>query len=1470
MDENLFHDAVDSWFRQTFDRRTPAQSEGWEPISEGRHTLIAAPTGSGKTLAAFLSALDDLVGQGLAGELEPGIQVVYVSPLKALSYDIDRNLQRPLEGINRVLEERGESPVDIRTFVRTGDTPQSARRKMVKDPPHILATTPESLYLLLTSKRGREALETTKTLIVDEIHAVAGNRRGSHLSLTMERLDELVGGGLQRIGLSATQKPIDEIARFLTGTGRGDDDAECTIVDAGHEREIDLQVEVTESPLQPVMSAEHMEEIYDRLAELIDEHRTTLIFTNTRREAERVTTNLVDRLGEGTVTSHHGSLAKERRHRAEQALKSGELDALVATASMELGIDIGFVDLVCQLGSVRAISTLLQRVGRSGHTVGAVPKGRIFPLTRDELVESAALLDAVRRGELDRLEIPPEPTDILAQQIVAMSAVDEWDVDELCDIVRRAHPYRNLDRETFESVLRMLSNGFDTKRGRRGAYIYWDEVNDVVRGRKSARITALTSGGAIPDQADFRVVIDSTETMVGTLDEDFAIESLPGDIFQLGNHSWQITRIESAAGRVRVEDAGNRPPTLPFWFGEAPSRTVELSGGVSRMREETVEQLGLGPMSEDSDDAGVGSAQREAAVDWLSEDVGLAEGASEQVVEYVGTTRVQLGATPSRDRIVAERFFDEAGNTHLVLHSPFGSRLNRAWGLALRKRFCRKFNFELQAAANEDAIVLSMGPTHSFPLDEVFDYLNPETVRHILVQALLDSPMFETRWRWNLNRSLAVPRFWGGRDVPPHIQRMQAEDMLSLVFPDQIACLENIQGEREIPDHPIVNQTIEDCLEEAMDIDELEAVLRGIADGSIDVVARDVREPSPMAQEVLNSRPYAYLDDAPLEERRTRAIRQRGMLDVETAEDLAELDPEAIDRVREQVWPDPETADELHDALVCGGFVTSLEMAEGRRENPFSESDDSDDGWLGIFGELVEQGRATTLRAGDRDLHIATERLPRFERSHPDADVDPPVDVPEAHRAEELGELEAVTEIVRDRLEVLGPTTVSGLAETSCLETSAVEGALQSLEAEGAVFRGNFDPRLDADDQWCERRLLARIHRYTLDRLRQRIKPVAPADYLRFLFDWQHVASPEHEGADDSPQVAGIEGLASVLQQLAGFHAAASAWESDILPARVEDYDPDLLDELCHSGRATWGRLRADGSGGHMAMRTTPVTVLPRSERDVWALGREDAPELSSKAERALEAFEDAGALFFDDLMRECGLLRAQLEEALDELVAAGMVTSDGFSGLRALLIPSADRRSGGNGRRRSDGPAYRVNEAGRWSRIRRREPEDRDEWLESVAWQMLRRWGVVFRKLVRHDSPAPWRKLLYVYRRMEARGEIRGGRFVSSFTGEQFALPEAVARLRSVRAADPTGEIVSVSASDPLNLTGVIDNGRRIAAKPSNRVLYRDGLPIAVLEGGEKQFLTDVDGPKRAEAERTLVRKPTPQKVLAYLGSHG
>ena len=1436
-----FHPLVRDWFRDCFGKPTPPQAAGWKEIARGRDTLIAAPTGSGKTLAAFLWSINQLIGP--AETAQDHTHVIYVSPLKALGNDIQKNLQEPLAEITRTGRRQGLPLREIRTAVRSGDTPATERQRMIARPPHILITTPESLYILLTAERSRQMLKRAHTVIVDEIHAVAGDKRGAHLALSLERLDALAGRPLQRIGLSATQKPMEDIACLLVGARRlkRDGTPKCAIVDVGHKRELDLSIEVPDQELGPITSHALWAEVYDRIVQQIQTHRTTLVFVHTRRLVERVAHQLTDRLGEGKVLAHHGSLSRKTRLEAEQKLKAAEVPVVVATASLELGIDIGHVELVCHIGAPRSIATLLQRVGRSGHWLGAIPKGILYPLTRDDLLQCASAVYAVRRGELDRIGLVRQPLDVLAQQMVATVAsltpapkpgetlpllpesgpprgIAE---EDLWELVRGAYPFRDLSRGDFEQVLQMLCEGVAPARGRRGAHLHRDRVNRMLRARRGARLVSITNGGAIPDTADYDVVEALNETFVGKVNEDFAIESLAGDIFLLGNTSWRIQRV--ASGKVWVQDAHGAPPTIPFWLGEAPGRTLELSRAVSDVRE-NVARL---------------SAEAEAPDPWLQRETGVRPAGAEQITAYVNETRAVLGCVPTVDRVVAERFFDESGGMQLVLHTPFGGRINRAWGLALRKRFCVNFDFELQAAATDDGIVISLTDRHSFPLDTVFSYLNPATVERDLTQASLAAPMFTNRWRWNASRALAVERFSRGRKVPMAIQRMRAEDLLGAVFPDQVMCQDNRAGPVNLPDHPLTRETMENCLREAMDVDGFKETLTRLGRGEIATVTVETPAPSPMAHEILNANPYAFLDDAPLEERRARAVALR-RTDPDLAQGIGALSPEALDEVTGQAWPDIRDADELHDLLHT---VVLLPVREAEPWQRYAE-------------ELMGAGRATVAQpVGEAGgpFYVAAERLAEARAVLGDFHVAPAVTGPGADgTAAETSAEEALRHVLQGWMEIVGPVTAAGLAARIGLSVESVEQGLNALEVSGVVLQGHFSPGTVAGPpvEWCERRLLSRIHRLTLGRLRREIHPVSATDFIRFLLRWQHV--------QPGSQLHGRDGIHQVIRQLQGMELPAPAWEQHVLPARMAAYDPAELEHLCLAGVVTWGRLRRDTGAPEddpdaarlwdaaplalrpangKTRRTTPTRSAPlafviREDLphflDPEALGWRGLQGLSAAARDVAAYLETFGASFLADIARGTGHLTVRTERALWELVTRGQVTGDGIAGLRMLLTPELKRKDSRRGSRK--GAAERAMPVGRWSLWRNGDPSAAEAGTETLARQLLQRYGVVFRELLAKETRCPpWRLLLQTYRRMEARGEIRGGRFVSGFVGEQYALPDAVDAMRNVRRLAPDTEPVMVSCTDPLNLVGVLTPGPRVPVQSHQFIAYLNGAPAEI-----------------------------------------
>jgi ATP-dependent helicase Lhr and Lhr-like helicase len=1386
-----FHPAVRTWFERRFPAGpTEPQAAGWREVAAGGHTLIAAPTGSGKTLAAFLVCIDRLYQRLLQEEAPAGPSVVYVSPLKALATDIRQNLEAPLREIALVAAELGLGAPVIRVAVRTGDTAAAERTAMLKHPPDILITTPESLFLMVTAERSRAMLRSARTVIVDEIHAVAANKRGPHLALTLERLTHVADGPVQRIGLSATVRPISAIARLLVGAGEDRDNPDgsprCAIVDSGHRRQLDLALEIPDDELGAVPTGEQMAQILDKIAGHVNGHRTTLVFVNTRSMAERVAHQLGERLGSelgAFVAAHHGSLSKGRRQRVEARLRAGDLRALVATASLELGIDIGPVELVCQIASPRSIATFLQRVGRSNHTRSGTPRGLLYPTTRDELVECAALMRGVRHGRLDAIVMPRRPLDILAQQMVAESAAEPWASDALLELARRAAPFSDLTREEFDDITELLAEGIRTGRGRRAYYLHRDQVNGTVKGRRGARLAALTSGGAIPELGDFRVVAEPDEVQVGTVHEEWAVESRPGDVFLLGTHSWRIRRVEP--GTVRVVDAHGAPPSVPHWQGEAPGRTRELSEEVCALRQGVAD---LPP----------GDARR-----WLEAECGVDRAAADTIVGYLRAGLAALGALPTMNAIILERFFDEAGGMQLIGHAPFGSRVNRAFGLALRKRFCVTFDFELQAAASDNAILLSLGPQHSFPLDSVPRFLASPTVEQVVRQAVLTSPLFAARWRWNLNTSLTVLRMRGGRKNPPAIQRMEADDLMAAVFPTLAACQENVApGPIEIPDHPLVRQTLEDCLHEAMDIDGLRELVAGIEAGRITVITRDTTEPSVLAHEILNGMPFTYLDDeTEAGNRRSRQVRLPRGLPVD-ARDLARLDPLAIERVREQVRPAPRDADELHDLL-----MTLFVMRPSAQ-------------WRGWFDSLAAAGRAAEICGPYGVLWCATERrgvlAPWFAGASPEDAVS--------------------AEMLRGHLDVSGPSTASDLALVTGLDVPAVALALVRLETEGFALRGRFTDPDGASEEWCARRVLTRIHAYTRERKRREVEPVTAQDFMRFLLRWQHVTPDTRRE--------GSRGVLAVVEQLQGFELAAGAWEKAILPARVTGYRKEWLDEVCLDGGVAWGRLsvRSDTeelpSRGLTPSRATPITLMIRDDLP-WLLAAARGASCPAspgpgRTRDVLDALASRGALFQTDLATATGRLPGEIEDALWDGVARGLLTADGFRAVRSLFAQRslAQTALGRHSLRRGGQLASRT--AGRWSLLPSPMAEcDPDELAEAVAEQLAVRWGVVFRDLlVRENIAVPWREVLWAFRRMEARGTVAGGRFVNGFSGEQFAHPDAVATLREIRKRPRDGETVRLSAADPLNLVGVVLPGQRIPAVAANSVSYTDGAVTGTVAG--------------------------------------
>ncbi len=1702
-----FHPIIQTWFTSRFAAPTDPQIQSWPLIAARESVLVAAPTGSGKTLTAFLALIDRLLRAQLEGTLESHLQIVYISPLRALSNDMHKNLIRPLEEITQTAKDLGYNLKPITIGLRTGDTSSHERAKLTKKPPHILVTTPESLFLMLTSEQSRKNMRHVETVIVDEIHALTKDKRGSHLALTLERLEHLTDTPLQRIGLSATQKPLERVASFLMGnptsrrpkvvtrcsttqrtlfdrgeeignwkleidregeapseplrdvatspapidahspchacgseqacncaqerlaslepqprthmltqscehgtksisqTSSSDPSAQrltpsaCSIINIGHQRTLDLAIFTPKSELSAVCSNDQWAECYEQIVDLVNSHRSTLIFVNTRRMAERISHQLTVMLGEDAVSSHHGSLSYEIRHSAEQRLKAGQLKAVVATSSLEMGIDIGYIDLVIQIGSPRAIASFLQRIGRSGHALGLVPKGRLLALTRDELIEAMALIRAVRTGKLDSIQIRNKPLDVLQQQIVAEVSTSEWNTDELFNLCRSADPYKDLTREEFDNIITILSEGLTEDAGRSQTFLHHDHVNKKLRARKAARLIAINNAGAIPEIGSYRVVVDEGDgkVVVGSVDEDFAVESMAGDIFLLGNTSWRIQGLRG--NDLVVADAKGQPPSIPFWRGEAPGRTLELSEEVSSLREDLESRIikarnskfavlssaasfaaSRNSLNRDNDAhaellgaTGYASAESTLQPDdnesattphsdefritnyelrdfaTLADDLSLECGAtpdlSLQAIHYIAAQHASLGVVPSQKRIVFERFFDESGGMQIVVHAPFGGRITRGWGLAMRKRFCRSFDFELQATADDDGFILTLGPQHSFPLESLFPMLTPANVYNMLEQAVIYVPTFQVRWRWIVANSLLVERRRNGKKVPPSLQRFRADDLLTAVFPKLTGCQEEHTGDHEIPDHPLVKQTMQDCMEEAFDLPGIIEVLRKIESGEITMIARDTREPSPFSYELLNANPYAFLDGGEIQDRRARAVQQRRTFDPDSMTDLTTLDPLAIQTVITEAQPKIRNEDELHDLLLgriavpldeltpWKPFVTSL-INSGRatiatllpREGeappePLRDlaTSPAQFGVHSVSDQLpVVAHNAAERKIANYQLLVPAERLLAFLAIYTNATINPPLTIPPTVK-QDWAPLAAKLAMIRGLMELAGPLTADEVAIRCHLRPEQAFACLEALEGEGVVIRGKFrnsefeirnspnreneapaqsqgatgyasaehslhphtnestsphtsgqlpiaaqhaaelskaNYQLPSPPDWCHRRLLARIHRLTVDGLRQQIEPVSVPTFIRYL--------TRHQGLLPGYHKQNANGLFETIAQLQGIDIQAAAWEPEVLSLRVEGYKREWLDELCFTGEVSWARLFPPNHTERKARpmvaisKFAPISLFLREDLP-WlctAAPERDTDDLTSPAQHAVELLTEKGASFATDLQSTMQFLPSQMTECLGELVSRGIVTSDGFSGLRGLIgqLTSDDNKKLPKVVRQRQ--RHISGSTGRWSLLKL---DCNEGWapttLEQWAWQLLRRWGVIFKDLLQREQGAPpWWQLVSTYRRMEARGEIRGGRFIKGVAGEQFALPDAVTRLRDIRdEMSPTPELVTLSAADPLNLVGILDDHPRIPATTNNKLAYLDGTLAASLVAGAFQIYPQLHKQLDKETEHFL-----------------
>jgi ATP-dependent helicase Lhr and Lhr-like helicase len=1479
-----FHPAVRAWFVERFGKPSPAQALGWPAIAgcdktPGHDVLLCAPTGSGKTLAAFMWAIDRLFREAERGQLGDRISVLYVSPLKALANDIRVNLEEPLTGIRAAAQRlaaggngRGKPAQDktkrlleVRAGLRTGDTTAGERSAMLRRPPHILVTTPESLFILLTSPRFRQSLGAVRHIIVDELHALAPNKRGAHLMVTLERLERMVRASgaprPARIGLSATLNPIGRLAEFLAGAEVDSNGARhprpVKIVRADDRaRKMDLRVIAPGPELGALATHQHWEAMYDAVAEMVRQHRTTLVFTLSRRWAERIALNLQKRLGNDAVMAHHGSLARAERLQAEQRLKRGELRALVATSSLELGIDVGAVDLVCQIDSPKSISAAIQRIGRSGHQLDATPKGRLFALTLDDLIECGAAVRAIRQGRLDEVEIPGGCLDVAAQQIVAIAAEeDEIGEADVMRLVRGAYNFAGLDRKTLTNLLEQLSAELPARIQGAAPKIFYDPIGARVRARRAARLAAITSGGTIPESGNLDVVIASEGRRIGDVEEDFAQESSRGDIFTLGSTPWRVLGI--SRNRFLVEPAPGMAPSLPFWQTEAAGRSPALSSETSALRVEIFRRI------EQADGL--------AAAEFLAAECAMDESAARQAVDYIRRGQGALGAIPDDHTLVVERFFDGLGGTQIVIHAPFGMRVNRGLGLAIRKRLCQSFDFEIQASAIDDAVLLALNARHSFPLESLMAMLSPRTVRRVLEQALLAAPMFEVRLRHVATRALLVMRSARGRKVPAWIQRLRAQEISAAIFPQRDACLENRPAEVELPGHFIAAETMHECLTESADIERIERLLSAIERGAMRVVTVDAIAPSVFAHRILLAWDYSFLDDGERANRRSRTVSMNRAMaeDVFRTEDLsAMLASEAVQSVEAEVSGRAlsrraRDRDELCALIRAHGALEITDAAE-------RIAGDAD----AMVSALEREGRVVRARlvAGARELLIVAQDAALFRAAYPDVTVERSAGAPELPieaRTEVPEPGEAQREIVRRAMATSGPLEVSEIAERLRMTAAAVKNHLLALEAGGVVFRGHFTPRMgrvgapqapamaSPPEQWCDRYNLEKIHRLTLSGLRAQIEPCADHEYAAFRLRWNHVGGAGIE-ADQA-------GVAAVLEQLSGVALAPELWERDVLPVRIPGYRPEWLDLLCLGGAVVWAAVPGDEPAGEIPSR---ITFLRRRRAGGGRLDGTAASaiagEFSDEDERKVFlALAAGGAQYLDELAERAGLAERTALAALWRLAAAGRVSNDSFAPLRLLWsAPEAATRAispgaAANRRTRQDAAIrarLRSSVSGRWSALggsaaasAATDPpsagaisgensaalRERD-LARDRAEALLRRHGIVSREMLAlQGEHLAWHDISFALRRMEYAGTIRRGYFVRGLSGEQYALPEALEMLAVVRGLNPAREgPVAISAADPANPYGAMLPGCGIAREPGNVLVLRAGRVVLGLAG--------------------------------------
>jgi len=1516
---DAFHPAVRAWFAERFGDPSPAQTLGWPVIAgcdspPGHDVLLCAPTGSGKTLAAFMWAIDRLFRDAERGELGDRVSVLYVSPLKALANDIRVNLEEPLAGIRQMAHrvaaaERHSDEVkpilEVRAGVRTGDTSANERSAMLRRPPHILVTTPESLFILLTSPRFRQSLSAVRYVILDELHALAPNKRGAHLMLTLERLERMVratgASRPARIGLSATLNPIERLAGFLAGSETDADGARrprpVKVVRAqgsdDRARAMDLQVIAPGPDLGALATHQHWEAMYDAVAALVREHRTTLVFTLSRRWAERIALNLQKRLGNDAVLAHHGSLARAERVAAEQRLKRGELRALVATASLELGIDVGAVELVCQIDTPKSISAAIQRIGRSGHQLDATPKGRLFALTLDDLLECAAAVRAIRHGRLDEVEIPAGCLDVAAQQIVAIAAEeDEIGEADLLRLLHGAYNFAEFDRASLAHLLDQMAAELPARIQGAAPKIFYDRIGARVRARRGARMAAITSGGTIPESGNLDVVIESQGRKIGDVEEDFAQESSRGDIFALGSMPWRVLGI--SRNRFLVEPAPGMAPSLPFWQTEAAGRSPALSSEVSELRGEIFERIARG------DEA--------AAAAFLSAECAMDDRAARQAIDYVRRGQGALGAIPNQRTIVVERFFDGLGGTQVVIHSPFGMRVNRGLGLAIRKRLCQSFDFEIQASAIDDAVLLALNARHSFPLESLMAMISSRSVRHVLGQALLAAPMFEVRMRHVATRALAVMRSSRGRKVPAWIQRLRAQELAAAIFPGREACQENRPPDVELPEHFIATETMHECLTESTDIGRIEELLRAIEQGATRVVTVDAIAPSVFAHRILLAWDYSFLDDGERANRRSRTVSlNRAMAeDVLRTEDLsAMLAADAVESVEAEVSGRAmarraRDRDELYQMIRAHGALATSVL----EERVAGEAN-------AVLSALEGEGRVVRVRfsSGAAEMLIAGEDVALFGAAYPDAlferhaEAQPPVE----SSLPALEADDAEREIVRRAMATSGPVEIAELAERLKMAPATLEKHLLALEAKGLIFRGHFTPRRPAlgatrgravtagaatasPEQWCDRYNLEKIHRLTLNRLRAETEPCADHDYAAFRLRWNHVGGAGI-AADQS-------GVAAVLEQLSGVALSPELWERAILPARIPGYRPEWLDLLCLGGEVVWAAVPGEDAADEVPAR---ITFLRRrragAARFNEAAADDAAAEFTDRDERRVFlALAAGGAQYLDQLAERAGMAERTVLAALWRLAAAGRVSNDSFAPLRLLwAAPEAVRAMAPGAHRRARHDAalrarLRSSVTGRWSAlgtgtaaqaaapvpstgsggaggIAGSAPSGAGEACASArvserdlarerAETLLNRNGIVTREMLGLESePMAWHEISFALRRMEYAGSIRRGYFVRGLSGEQYALPAALEMLAASRNLNPAREHpIALSAADPANPYGAVLPGCGVAREAGNFVVLRAGRVMLGLAGRALVSLDALDDEAFSAAVGALI----------------